>query len=33
MLKDSDCMVKLMVGAGDIGAEVDLVTKSLNYEN
>ena len=33
MLKDSDCMVKLMVGAGDIGAEVDVITKNLNYEN
>ena len=33
LLKDSDCTVKLMVGAGDIGAEVDVVTKNLNYEN
>jgi len=33
LLKDSDCIVKLMVGAGDIGAEVAIVTKNLDHEN
>ncbi|RZP16911.1 MAG: UDP-N-acetylmuramate--L-alanine ligase [Flavobacteriales bacterium] len=33
LLKDSDCMIKLMVGAGDIGAEVAIVAKNLDHEN
>ena len=33
LLKDSDCIVKLMVGAGDIGAEVAIVAKKLDHEN
>ena len=32
-IKQSNCFVKLMVGAGDIGVEVDCVTKYLNDEN
>jgi len=33
VLKNSDCRVKLIVGAGDIGAEVEEVTKNLSNEN
>ena len=33
LLKDSDCMVKLMVGAGDIGVEVESITKYLKDED
>jgi UDP-N-acetylmuramate--alanine ligase len=32
-LKKSDCRIKLLVGAGDIGAEVEKVTKLLRDEN
>ena len=28
----SDCRIKLLVGAGDIGAEVDKITKILEDE-
>jgi UDP-N-acetylmuramate--alanine ligase len=33
LLKNSSCRVKLLVGAGDIGAEVSQITKILEYEN
>ena len=33
LLKDSDCTVKLMVGAGDIGVEVESITKYLKDED
>ncbi len=33
VLKKSNCRIKLMVGAGDIGAEVEQVTKYLSDEN
>ncbi len=32
-LKNSTCRIKLIVGAGDIGAEVELVTKTLSNES
>jgi UDP-N-acetylmuramate--alanine ligase len=32
-LKNSDCKIKLVVGAGDIGAEVAKITKYLSDEN
>ena len=32
-LKKSSCRVKLLVGAGDIGAEVSQITKILKHEN
>ena len=32
-IKSSDCKIKLMVGAGDIGVEVESVTKYLKNEN
>jgi len=32
-IKKSVCVVKLLVGAGDIGAEVDRITKYLKNEN
>ena len=32
-LKNSSCRVQLVVGAGDIGAEVSQITKILEYEN
>lgn len=33
VLKNSNCRIKLLVGAGDIGAEVERVTKNLSDEN
>jgi UDP-N-acetylmuramate--alanine ligase len=33
VLKNSDCRIKLLVGAGDIGAEVEQITKNLSDEN
>ena len=32
-LQNSTCRIKLLVGAGDIGAEVSHITKILEYEN
>ena len=32
-LKKSSCRIKLLVGAGDIGAEVSHITKILEHEN
>lgn len=32
-IKDSDCRIKLLVGAGDIGAEVDSITEFLQNES
>ncbi|MFK5981382.1 MAG: cyanophycin synthetase, partial [Flavobacteriaceae bacterium] len=32
-IKASDCMVKIMAGAGDIGVEVGKITKILSNEN
>ena len=32
-LKNSSCRIKLLVGAGDIGAEVSQITKILEHEN
>ena len=32
-LKTATCRVKLLVGAGDIGAEVSQITKILEHEN
>jgi UDP-N-acetylmuramate--alanine ligase len=32
-LKKSSCRIKLLVGAGDIGAEVSQITKILEHEN
>ena len=32
-LKNSSCRIKLLVGAGDIGAEVSQITKILVHEN
>ncbi len=32
-IKKSKCRVKLLVGAGDIGAEVEFITKTLSDEN
>jgi UDP-N-acetylmuramate--alanine ligase len=32
-IRASPCRIKLLVGAGDIGAEVLAITKALEYEN
>jgi UDP-N-acetylmuramate--alanine ligase len=32
-IKKSQCRIKLLVGAGDIGAEVSVITKALENEN
>ena len=32
-IKHSECKIKLLVGAGDIGAEVEIITKALQDES